>query len=158
MNLIFVIFTVVGLMILACHTVLYVMGFAENSTFPDGEFDRYLDSLNLSDEENLEQSEKHSNATESGPSTGWGLALIRLRGVGLAITFFGLMGCAAEASHFTTTYTIASSALSALVAYLMGVYLLRQTAIELFHEETSTNDETLVTDEEVDAVALKKSC
>ena len=153
MNWIFVVSTVVGLMLLACHSILYVLGFAEESNFPDGEIDVDHDlKRRWNEDDSFDPSETANGQTgistaESGKS-GSGLALIRLRGFGLAVTFFGLMGIAADASHFTTLQTIGSASLAAVVAYLIAVFLLRQTAISLYDEAPSQMEDVVVADDD----------
>ena len=155
MNWIFVVSTVVGMMLLACHSILYVLGFAEESNFPDREIDVDRDSkTRWMEDEHCDQSERANGPTgistaESGQNgSGGGLALIRLRGFGLAVTFFGLMGIAAAASHFTMSQTIGSASLAAVVAYLIAVFLLRQKALSLYEEATSQIEDVVVADDD----------
>lgn len=163
MNLFFVISTVVGVLILACHSVLYVLGFAEESNFPEGELDVDLDVIaKLNEEEIPWNAEKENGETSRDTAvSGQGgtrssLTLSRLRGFGLAVTFFGLMGSAAAASHFTKLQTFGSAGLAAIVAYLIAVFLLRQTALALYEEATSPEEEVVVADGDNDSIKSRR--
>ena len=142
MYLCFVICAVSGITILACQITLCVLGFGDRSPFPDEESTRDSASDVFSGE-----SDGTSLATPTeadGSSDAYvessRLTLIRVRAIGLAITFFGLMGCAADASQFTIYPALAAAFLVGFTAYLVGVLLIKPTALLPFDESMTPFD------------------
>jgi hypothetical protein len=133
--MLFVACTVTGVMLLVCQITLSVLGLGESHD----PWDEEIDSADESDREATCQRETVEVATVADqgevsgkpPSTG----IVSLRAVGTAITFFGLTGCAAEASRFETLPKFAIAFVCGFVASIGVTVLLRLSALQPYRTE-----------------------
>lgn len=141
MNLCFIICAVCGMIVLACQTIASVLGVGELLTFAneDDDSDEAADAISGKPGE-MPGLESASSTGDDIPLPRWRRALTRIGAAGLAIAFFGLMGCAAEATHLNTPSILGAAMLSGLIAYFVGLYLLSRTAIQPFDESNVTDD------------------
>jgi hypothetical protein len=121
----FEICAVFGLTILACQTTLSVLGFGRTYRLSDEDTDSDSDWVDSSDQWD---NDKIQIPPEADPirliaDSNARLTMNRLRSVGLAIAFFGLMGYAAHASQFSLLQTYALAVLTAGSAYLGSALL-----------------------------------
>ena len=154
MSLLFVTCAVIGVTTLASQTTLSLLGFDGGLDVFEDEVDAtrgFVDGV-VPEDKSSDAATLVNSPAKSRDQDGKGsrVGMIRLRAVGLSILFFGLMGSAAEASHFTLFNTFAAASLVAAVTYVGGVFLLRQTAIVPFvagNSDTETIAPELIQDE-----------
>ena len=134
--MLFVICAVFGLMLLVCQTMLSILGIGESQDLWEEE----INPNSESDQETTCENElaEASSAADQGelcvetPKAG----IASLRAIGTAITFFGLMGSAAESSRFATLPTIAIAFAAGLLAFLGVSVLFRLAAFQPYRTET----------------------
>lgn len=140
MNLCFIICAVCGMSILVCQMIVSMLGLGERVTFPDDDDDAATLNDDFSQQAAnplplaSQASVRRELLPQSSPS------MVRIGATGLAIAFFGLMGCAAEATQLEPLSIFGAALFSAAVAYFLGLFLLSQTAIRPFDESDLTHE------------------
>ena len=134
--MLFVVCIVFGVMLLVCQITLSVLGIRESLDFWDEEITPNSESERETICEN-ELAEASAVADQVGlgietPKAG----MASLRAIGTAITFFGLMGSAAESSRFATLPTIAIAFAAGLLAFMGVSVLFRLAAFQPYRTET----------------------
>ncbi len=134
--MLFVVCTVFGVMLLVCQITLTCLGIGESQDFWDEEID--------SDGKSSEETTCESDLVPISPiADQWepGVAklkvgIVSLRAIGTAITFFGLMGIAAEASRFSQFPAVAIASVAGLLAFIGVSVMFRLAAFQPYQTET----------------------
>jgi len=138
MNLFFVICTVFGVTLLACLTLLSVLGLDQKPDFLDQNWKSgYEDVLEIGltpndrpIETDISQSVIPQPRSQGSP----------LRGLGAGIAFFGLAGSAAHTVNMPLYQTFGLSFLAAIVAFLGVGLLMRQLPFDPFREGSTVDN------------------
>ena len=123
MNLFYIVCSVAGVTLLACAATLSALGLGRGCLFSEeetAEVEREIASTSVSSLSPLvSDTAMPAESAEELVQTG----LSRVRSLGVAIVFFGLTGCAGDASQLTTIQTAAVSLLVGVVAYFAAGFL-----------------------------------
>ena len=123
-------------MLLVCQTTLSVLGIGESPDLWDEE----SDSNSLSNSEATCDNDRvpllliPDQLLVDGRTTK--RAMVSVRALGTAITFFGLTGIAAEASHFSQLPAFGIAILAAFLTFMIVSVLFRLTAFQPYRTET----------------------
>ena len=138
MNLFFVICTVFGVTLLACLTLLSVLGLDQKPDFLDQNWKSgYEDVLEigLTPIDGLSEPDVSQSVTPKPRGQG-----SPLRGIGAGIAFFGLAGSAAQTANMPLYQTFGLSFLAAVVAFLGISLLMRQLPFDPFREGSTVDN------------------
>ena len=123
-------------MLLVCQITLTVLGIRESLDFWDEEINPNSESERETICENeLAEASPAADRRELGVETPKA-GMASLRAIGTAITFFGLMGSAAESSRFAILPTIAIAFAAGLLALIGVSVLFRMSALQPYRTET----------------------
>jgi hypothetical protein len=144
MNMLFIVSAGLGGTILVCQTVLSVLGLGlDHHLFPEESARNDCDPRK-GDAEFVGESDLPATmpvqpgSTERNRVTSCGMARFRASAAGL--TFFGLMGNAAEASRFTTLQTFTTAIAVGTMAFFGMLLLMHQTAKWAIEVHTEDSD------------------
>ena len=137
MNLFFVICTVFGVTLLACLTLLSVLGLDQKPDFLDQNWKSGSEDvleIGLTPIDGLSEPDVSQSVTPKPRSQG-----SPLRGIGAGIAFFGLAGSAAQTANMPLYQTFGLSFLAAVVAFLGISLLMRQLPFDPFREDSTVD-------------------